>query len=371
MKSRILAGLLVLILTLCGSGCHFPEPEAVKQMPNLTRLPYDEVKSAYKYQFELVIAGEEYSEDYPEGTIISQSIEAGADYAVGTAVQQVIVSKGEPPLESQTETIDEVTKTHTVTTTTLPEIIANNPFKDIGFTADYRNASNAVQKYTEHFYYTVDGVTVYTESDYRSLYAKIVDSDDTPTFIDEYASNIIFANGEITYTDHGEIKIYDLKTEKIKLDFDDWGYAINCLARNSDKIAYNQTAILAGHETMTSLSVLDLNTMEIERIYHGFFLNVLEEGVIYDFDEDDQTVLHNSFNFDMDGNLYYAVLSDDKEDGFHKFTIYKHNFEINKAEEVLIETSEIPFTTFFSESVFISETDGMYYINQNGELIKL
>jgi hypothetical protein len=293
------------------------------------------------------------------------------------AAEAIVTSDTTTEAEFETSTTAETTpaattKVITTTTTALPiETTTDNPFIDIEFTADYRNASNAVQKYTENFSYTADGVTVYTEGDNRSLYVKIADSDDEPIFIEEYASNIIFANGEITYTDYNEIKIYDLKTEKIKLDFDDWGYAINCLARNSDKIAYNQTTILAGHETMTSLSVLDLNTMEIERIYHGSFLNVLEEGVTYDFDENDQTILHDSFNFDVDGNLYYAVLADDRDDGFHKFTIYKHSFETNKSKEILIKTSEIPFITFFSDSIFISETDGMYYTNQKGELIKL
>jgi phosphate transport system substrate-binding protein len=122
MKIRFIAGLLVLILTLSGCGCHFPEQEVVKQMPNLTRLPYAEVKSAYKYQFELVIAGEEYSEDYPEGTIISQAIEAGDDYAVGSAVQQVIVSKGEPPIESQTEITTATTEPAPEPKITLPVI---------------------------------------------------------------------------------------------------------------------------------------------------------------------------------------------------------------------------------------------------------
>jgi hypothetical protein len=296
--------------------------------------------------------------------------------AATTAGTFETASAAETTTEATTVSTKATMATTTHTTISPPEPIPDTPFKDIEFTADYRAANNASLEhsalyYDEDFSYTVDGVTVYTEGDEELLYVKIADSDDEPIFIDKYIDYIIFANGEITYADYHDVKIYDLKTGEFTLDFYDSGYHVSGIARNGDKIAYSVVAILADHVTFTDLSVLDLNTMKIERIYTGYFHNIIEENVIYNFDENDQTILHDSYNFDVDGNLYYAVLADRREEGFHKFIIYKRNFENKKTEKILTETTETPIFASYYNSVFISESDGMYYTNQKGELIKL
>jgi serine/threonine-protein kinase len=65
-----------------------------EEMPNLIGLSYLDVKTAYAKNFELKNAGEEYNDEWPAGAIIRQSIEAGDDYHVGTAIQEVTISKG-------------------------------------------------------------------------------------------------------------------------------------------------------------------------------------------------------------------------------------------------------------------------------------
>jgi hypothetical protein len=124
MREQIIAGLLALVLILSGCGCEFSEKTPVAQMPNLVGLPYVEVKTAFVEHFEIVIDGEEYSEEYPEGTIILQAIEAGDSYRIGFAVQAVIVSKGEPPLENPTET--SAVATNTAPTVTEMSVITEN-----------------------------------------------------------------------------------------------------------------------------------------------------------------------------------------------------------------------------------------------------
>ncbi|MDR0946587.1 MAG: hypothetical protein LBM87_02415 [Ruminococcus sp.] len=327
MKGRIIAVLLVLVLGLCGCG------------------------------------------NGSAGEIVTTA-------AATTAATFEMSTPAETTAEATTVTTKAITTTTAHTTTSLPEPIPDTPFKDIEFTADYRSANNESLKHSALYYetdfsYTADGVTVYTEGVDRSLYVKIADSDDEPIFIEKYVDNIIFTNGEITYTNYHDVKIYDLKTGEITLDFYDWGYHLSGIARNGDKIAYSVIAILADHVTFTDLSVLDLNTMKIERIYTGYFHNFIEDDVKYDFDDNDQTILHDSYNFDNDGDLYYAVLADRREEGFHKFIIYKHNFENKKTEKILTETTVKPIIAGYYNSVFISESDGMYYTNQKGELIKL
>jgi hypothetical protein len=304
-------------------------------------------------------------------SIATSATTTAATFEMTTTAETTTIAT-ETPITTTAPT----TTTAPETTTAPPEPIPDTPFKDIEFTADYRSANNTSLEhyalyYDEDFSYTADGVTVYTEGVDRSLYVKIADSNDEPIFIQKYVSNIIFANGEITYTDDEGTKIYDLKTGKFTLDYYDGGAGMSCMVRNGDMIAYSETALHVWRVSYTQLSVLDINTMKVNRIYEGNFHNVIEENVIYNFDENDQTILHDSYNFDMDGNLYYAVLADDREDGFHKFKIYKRDFENKKTEEVLTETTEKPIPTNFNGLWFISETDGMYYTNQNGELIKL
>jgi serine/threonine-protein kinase len=62
-------------------------------MQDLIGLSYTEVKQMYLTQFELVNQGEEYSDQYPEGAIIRQTISENETYKRG-AKQQVTVSRG-------------------------------------------------------------------------------------------------------------------------------------------------------------------------------------------------------------------------------------------------------------------------------------
>lgn len=65
------------------------------EMPNIIGMEYLEAKTAYEGEFTLSVKSKEYSSDYKEGEIISQSIEEGKQYIVGTSEVKVVVSKGQ------------------------------------------------------------------------------------------------------------------------------------------------------------------------------------------------------------------------------------------------------------------------------------
>lgn len=71
-----------------------PPPPPVEKMPELVGYSYSECKSDYSDQFDLTVENQEYSSEYPEGTIIQQYPPAGKDFVVGRTTVKCIVSKG-------------------------------------------------------------------------------------------------------------------------------------------------------------------------------------------------------------------------------------------------------------------------------------
>ncbi|MCH5192508.1 MAG: Stk1 family PASTA domain-containing Ser/Thr kinase [Oscillospiraceae bacterium] len=69
-------------------------PAEIGKIPDLYNLSYQEVKTAYAGQFEVIAETQEYSSDSPEGAIIGQSPSAGSEYLVGKTTVKVTVSKG-------------------------------------------------------------------------------------------------------------------------------------------------------------------------------------------------------------------------------------------------------------------------------------
>jgi hypothetical protein len=251
-------------------------------------------------------------------------------------------------------TTNEPTTTTAPTTTTPPESIPDTPFKDIEFTADYRSANNAALENAENFSYTADGVTVYIEGDKELLYVKIANSDDEPIYIDNYVKHVIFANGEITYTDgYDGIKVYDLKKGELTLDYSCPASRISAFIRNKDKIVYLNADYFPFVQTNTTdLIVIDVNTLEEEYIYSTSFWYGLEETDEHYYE---QTQITAAFNFDVDGMLYFAVMTGQESGGFHKRIIYRYDLETKKTQEVLTETSETPFSRYLPDAAIISE----------------
>ncbi|MCH5349159.1 MAG: Stk1 family PASTA domain-containing Ser/Thr kinase [Oscillospiraceae bacterium] len=69
-------------------------PEELGQMPDLHNLSYQEVKTAYSRQFEVMVEEQIYSSESPEGAIIDQSPGAGSQFIIGKTTVKVTVSRG-------------------------------------------------------------------------------------------------------------------------------------------------------------------------------------------------------------------------------------------------------------------------------------
>lgn len=116
----IISLLIIAIVAVFALSSHKPEErETYRTMPDLAGYSYNEAISDFEAYFSVVSEGEEYSDKYPKGTIISQSVEAGAEFPSPDTAVLVTVSKGaepaettsatEPPAETETETTAETT----------------------------------------------------------------------------------------------------------------------------------------------------------------------------------------------------------------------------------------------------------------------
>lgn len=84
-----------------------PPAYEVGVMPNIVGYSYAEVRDYYSQQFYLEVTGEDYSDEFPEGAILSQVPAEGLEYLVGPTTVKVTVSKGAKPAET---TVPEVTE---------------------------------------------------------------------------------------------------------------------------------------------------------------------------------------------------------------------------------------------------------------------
>lgn len=69
-------------------------PIEEKEMPSLVGQDFFECESDYSDLFDLTVESQEYSSEYPEGTIIQQYPPAGKEFLVGRTTVKCVVSKG-------------------------------------------------------------------------------------------------------------------------------------------------------------------------------------------------------------------------------------------------------------------------------------
>lgn len=109
------------------SETHETEAE-VMVMPDIVGYSYGEVKAYYGELFDVVAEGEAYSDEFSEGAILTQSIEAGKEYVKGRTVVRVTVSRGAEPAETTVSETEKITAGTTAETTALPaDIEIENP----------------------------------------------------------------------------------------------------------------------------------------------------------------------------------------------------------------------------------------------------
>ncbi|MCM1329751.1 MAG: serine hydrolase [Ruminococcus sp.] len=97
-------------------------------IPNIVGYSYEEVRTAFAGRFDLEAAGEDYSDTFAAGAILSQEPAEGAEYIVGNTTVKVTVSKGAKPVETEvTTTFTEISTETEVTEETRVDGPIENP----------------------------------------------------------------------------------------------------------------------------------------------------------------------------------------------------------------------------------------------------
>ena len=96
-------------------------------MPDIVGDSYDEVKACYEGCRTLEISGEEYSDKFLEGAILSQNLAPGEEYIKGMTKVEVVVSKGAEPAET-TAPVNEDTEENTTVQT--ERILTDGPIEN-------------------------------------------------------------------------------------------------------------------------------------------------------------------------------------------------------------------------------------------------
>lgn len=95
--TAIAAGIIIIVVAFIAIMIYnsiIIKVDPIGKMPNLINYEYQQVKTAYADQFEVVVKEDQYSSEYPEGAIIDQNPKEGSEYIVGRSKVEVIISKG-------------------------------------------------------------------------------------------------------------------------------------------------------------------------------------------------------------------------------------------------------------------------------------
>lgn len=111
---------------------HPPGFGSVEKMPNIIGLSYAECKEEYSDKFEIIVEEEQYSSEYPEGTIIDQKPAKGSEYLVGRTTVKCKRSKG-PRMVAVSNVIG-------LDFEDAKEILGDNDHFRVGFVSEYSEA---------------------------------------------------------------------------------------------------------------------------------------------------------------------------------------------------------------------------------------
>lgn len=95
--TAIAAGIIIIVVAFIAIMLYkyiSTPDQVVGKMPPLKNYEYQQVKSAFADQFDVVVVEEVYSSEYAEGAIIEQSPDEGSEYLVGSTTVRVKISKG-------------------------------------------------------------------------------------------------------------------------------------------------------------------------------------------------------------------------------------------------------------------------------------
>lgn len=96
--TAIAAGIIIIVVAFIAIMIYTKiindEEVKIGKIPQLINYNYQDVKTAYEGQFEVVVKENRFSSEYPEGAIIDQNPQKDSEYLVGKTTVSVIVSKG-------------------------------------------------------------------------------------------------------------------------------------------------------------------------------------------------------------------------------------------------------------------------------------
>ncbi|MDR0987149.1 MAG: hypothetical protein LBL98_05600 [Ruminococcus sp.] len=215
------------------------------------------------------------------------------------------------------------------------------------------------------FFYMVDDTIVYTLPSGNTYIQDVGGAD--PVNLGKSASFINFANGELTYADGQNIKVYNLAKGEFTFDYAS-DRMISGLIRYEDKIIYRAVSS-ANDRDMTELLILDVKTGALDSVFAGSLNKTVKPGDEY---FSGQSWVSSAFNVNPnDEMLYFSYLTDYDTDGFHKRAIYRRDLGEIGSQEVLAEISETPYPKNPPDAAFYSTPDGVFYFNTDGELVKI
>ena len=98
----LMAGAIYFIIIRPGEADRekFNDTDIIEVMPDLVGYSYAEVKQAYAEYFEVVVDSQEYSDEFPEGAILSHIPAEGQEYIKGKTTVKITVSRGSEPSEN-------------------------------------------------------------------------------------------------------------------------------------------------------------------------------------------------------------------------------------------------------------------------------
>lgn len=95
--TAIAAGIIIIVVAFIAIMIYTnftKTPQDIGKMPRLINYEYQQVKTAFESQFDVVVEEEQYSSEYPEGAIIAQNPPEDSEYLVGSTTVKVKISKG-------------------------------------------------------------------------------------------------------------------------------------------------------------------------------------------------------------------------------------------------------------------------------------
>ncbi len=124
-KEKIISVVIIIVSVVIMAGVALfiffrpAEPPAqsdIETMPAIVGYSYKEVEACYERFFDLSVVGQEYSDKFAEGAILSQSIAEGKEYLKGMTTVEVTVSKGAKPAETTAPVTEPPVETTTIVT---------------------------------------------------------------------------------------------------------------------------------------------------------------------------------------------------------------------------------------------------------------